>query len=267
MDGEQGFTYFGSQASWGVTKHMGGLKATDELAGLCHIGSSTHVLEVGSGVGVSACHLARRYDCQVTGVDLSDQMVEWATKRAERRGLSGQVQFRTADALNLPFPDGQFDVVICESVTAFPQDKQKAVSEYARVVKPGGYVGLNEGTWISSPPEELVSYVQRTMANAIFLSPDGWRALLDNASLLDVVARPHAMNALSQRREETAGLDAQDWLDRFKAMGTFMGMYLRSPGFRRYAKQITPSMGIIRAQFRHMGYGLYVGRRASTEGH
>ena len=38
--------------------------------------------------------------------------------------------------------------MLCESVTAFVPDKDKALSEYRRAVKPGGYVGLNEGTWV-----------------------------------------------------------------------------------------------------------------------
>ena len=57
-----------------------------------------------------------------------------------------------ADAQDLPFEDDLFDAVTTESVTAFPADKQKAVGEYTRVTKPGGYVGLNESTWPKVPP-------------------------------------------------------------------------------------------------------------------
>jgi arsenite methyltransferase len=256
------FTYFDAQASWGVTKHMGGLKATAKLADLCHVNQDTRLLEVGCGVGLTSCYLAVRYGCRIVGVDLSDRMVEWASRRAQRKGLQGRAEYFTADAQDLPFDDGSFDVVICESVTAFPEDKQKAASEYARVTTSGGYVGLNEGTWIESPPAELVAYAERTMAHARFLTVGEWKALLEGVGLQDVIAQPQQMNALRQRMDEMAGLDWQDWLDRIRGIGSFIGLYLRNPGFRQYAKEITPSMAMIRDVFRYLGYGLYVGRKA-----
>jgi arsenite methyltransferase len=254
------FTYFSAQSSWGVTKHPGGLRASFALADLCHITKDSRVLEVGSGVGLSACHLAARYGCHITGVDLSPKMVEWASRRAER--LRDQVEFRTGDAQDLPFADGSFDAVLCESVTAFPADKHKAVSEYARVTRSGGYVGLNEAMWLQPPPAELVAYCERTMAHAVFLSSDGWKALLESAGLQDVIAQPQQISALRQRLDEYSGLDWQDWKDRLRGIMSFVGLYLRDPAFRQYAREITPSMAVIRNLFRYLGYGLYVGRKS-----
>ena len=255
------FSYFEIQAFWGVTKHMGGLEATDELAALCHVDQDKYVLEVGCGVGITACHLVKRYGCRVIGVDLSDKMVEWSRKRAKRRSIEHKCEFRTADAQNLPFEADLFDAVICESVTAFPQDPERAVSEYVRVTKPGGYVGLNEGTWLKPPPAELVEYIGRTMAQAKFLTPDGWQALLAGVGLTDVVVSTHRLNALSQRLNEMRGLDFQDLLDRLRAWKSFVSLYASNAGFRKYAKEITPSLGVIKSLFTHLGYGVYVGRK------
>ena len=263
---EREFSYFDAQASWGVTKHMGGPAATDELAALCHIGPDKYVLEVGCGTGVTTCRLAKRFGCRVLGVDLSERMIEWARKRALRKGLADLVQFQTADAQDLPFEDGLFDVSMCESVTAFPEDKQKAVNEYARATKPGGYVGLNEGTWVQAPPPaDLVEDSYRTMAKARFLTPEGWRALLQAAGLADIAVRTYRINAFSQRLNEMQGLDAQDRLDRLRGIKEFLSLCLRSPAFRKYAKQIMPSMRIIRSLFAYLGYGLYVGRKLAPE--
>ena len=260
------FSYFEIQAFWGVTKHMGGPEATDELAALCHVDQDKYVLEVGCGVGITACHLVKRYGCRVIGVDLSDKMVAWSTKRAQRRSIEHKCEFRTADAQNLPFEAGLFDAVICESVTAFPQDQQRAVSEYVRVTKPGGYVGLNEGTWLKAPPAELVRYVGRVMAQARFLTPNGWQALLESAGMTDVVVSTHRLNALTQRLDEMQGLDFQDLLDRLRAWKSFVGLYAGNAGFRKYAKEITPSPGTIKSLFAHLGYGIYVGRKQANPG-
>jgi len=258
---ETGFSYFEVQAHWGVTKHMGGLRATDRLAELCHIDKDKHILEIGSGVGVSACYLARKYGCRVLGIDLSEKMVAWAGKRAKRRGLEDRVEFRVADAQSLPFEEARFDAVISESVTAFPADKGRAVSEYVRVTRPGGYVGLSEGTWLKPPPPELVGYIERTMSGARFLALEGWRELLEGSGLAEITVSTYKINALRQRLDEMSGLDFADYLDRLRAIGSFLSLAVRSAAFRRYAREIMPSMRDIKNLFGYLGYGLYVGRK------
>ena len=80
-------SYFGLQAYWGVTKHMGGLKATRELIELCHIDEGKYVLDVGCGIGITPCYLAKRYGCRVVGVDISQKMVDRSKERAKREGV------------------------------------------------------------------------------------------------------------------------------------------------------------------------------------
>jgi arsenite methyltransferase len=253
------FSYFGVQAYWGVTRHFGGLNATEELAEVCHINKDTYVLEVGCGIGLTACYLAKRYGCRVVGADLSDQMIDISRKRASREGVADRLEFRTADAQLLPFEDGLFDVVICESVTAFLDDPQKAVREYVRVAKPGGYVGLNEGTWIRTPPPtELVEFIDRTMVKATFLTSDDWRQLMGSAGLRDIVARTYTLNALRQWINEIRGLGFKDLI---RAWGRFFSLYIKSRAFRKYAKEITPSRTIIKSLFAYLGFGIYVGRK------
>ena len=253
------FSYFGVQAYWGATKHFGGLNATEELAEVCHINKDTYVLEVGCGIGLTACYLAKRHGCRVVGVDISEQMIEWSQKRANRERVADRLDFRTADAQHLPFEDGLFDAVICESVTAFLNDPQKAVREYVRVAKPGGYVGLNEGTWVRTPPPtELVAFIDRALAKATFLTSDEWRELMDNAGLMDIVARTYTFTALRQWINELRGLGFKDLV---RAWGRFSSLYIKSPAFRKYAKEITPSRTIVKSLFACLGYGIYVGRK------
>jgi arsenite methyltransferase len=259
---ELGFSYFELQALWGFTKHFGGLKATDELAEMCHIDRDAYVLEIGCGVGTTTCHLAKKYGCRVIGIDLSEKMVEWSRTRARRKDVTERVELRQADAQNLPFQDAHFDVVISESVTTFVEDKPKALCEYARVTKPGGYVALNEGTWNKpSPPPELVKYTNLMLAGAVFMTADEWKQLLEGSHLREIVVRPHKLNMVSQGINEMRGLDFYDFMDQLRGVNSFMSLSIKSPAFRQYAKAITPSPKIIMDFFAYLGYGTYVGRK------
>ena len=250
--------YFELQASWGMTKHMGGLKATGELVELCHINKGKYVLVVGCGVGITPCYLAKRYGCRVVGVDLSERMVDRSNERAKRESVGDRVECRIADAQNLPFEDALFDAVICESVNAFVEDKQRAVSEYVRVTKPGGYVGLNECTWIKAPPPGLAEYLSRTVGAEFLTCNNGWKELLEGSGLRDIVARTYNTNALSQWINEVRQFEFLDFL---RAWYRFLFLFIKSSACRRFAKEaLTMPKSIFRV-FKYCGYGIYVGRK------
>ena len=113
-------TFFEFAAEVGLIKHIGEQEATEALLKLCHISKDTYVLDVGCGVRVSPVFIAKKYGCRMIGVDISEGMVERSKERAKRERLKNRVEFRVADAQNLPFDDNTFDAVITESVTAFP---------------------------------------------------------------------------------------------------------------------------------------------------
>ncbi len=256
---EQENLYFEVQADMGITKHMGCLGATKELIELCHIDKDKYVLDVGCGVGKTPCYIAKKYGCRVVGVDISERMIRRSVERAKREGLENKVEFRVADAQNLPFENDLFDTVISESVTAFVEDKQRAVNEYVRVAKPGGYIGLNECTWIKTPPPtELVEYVSRTMAKAEFLTSDGWKELLEGSGLTDIVVRAYKVNALSQWIDEIRWFDFRDFS---RAWYRFLSQCITSPAYRKFAKETVTAPKSILSYLKYVGYGIYVGRK------
>jgi len=250
-------SYFELQASWGFTKHMGGLKTTKELIELCHIDEGKYVLEVGCGVGKTSCYIAENQGSRVVGIDISEGMIDRSKEKAKRKGVENRVEFRIADAQNLPFEDDLFDVVIGELVTAFPEDKQRAVSEYVRVTKPGGYVGLNECTWIKTPPPELAEYLSR-ITGAKPETFDGWRGLLKGSGLTDIVARAYKISALDQWINEIRGLDIRDYSG---AWYRFLSLLIKSPACRRFAREALSMPKNIFKIFEYLGYGIYVGRK------
>lgn len=140
VSSDEARSYFEFLANLGLTKHHGSMQATRELVELCHVRSGADVLDVGCGVGATPCYLAKELGCRVVGVDLLGKMIEQSRERAKLEGVEGLVELIVADARELSFKDDLFDAVIMESLNAFFEDKRRAMTEYVRVTKPGGYV-------------------------------------------------------------------------------------------------------------------------------
>jgi sarcosine/dimethylglycine N-methyltransferase len=165
--------------------HTRGLAATAELATLAGITADMSVLDVGSGVGGPARFLAAACGCRVTGVDLSEPFVEAARYLTERTGQSGQVSFQTASALELPFDDGRFNVVLLQHVAMNISDRTRLYREIRRVLKSGGRfasfdVVLNSGEphfplpWARTP---ATSFLLTATATREAIEPAGFRNL------------------------------------------------------------------------------------------
>lgn len=140
---------YGSDAAkylLGDSFHPGGLRLTEELASQLSIDPTTLVLDVASGKGTTAFFLAERFGCQVIGVDLSERNILEASATASSRGLSALVEFRLADAEALPFDAESFDAILCECAFCTFPSKQTAASEFQRVLKLGGRVGISDIT-------------------------------------------------------------------------------------------------------------------------
>lgn len=164
--------------------HPGGFKVTLEwLAGL-QLPSSARVLEVGCGTGRTACELAKTFNVEVIGVDLRETMIEKAKKRANALGCSAN--FMLIDQpLELPFPDGQFDLVVAESVSIF-NDVQILIEEYLRVLRPGGKVVDTEMAAAFALPEEILHEVYDLYGARQVPTLKKWKTYFENAGFVNV---------------------------------------------------------------------------------
>ncbi|WP_235283319.1 class I SAM-dependent methyltransferase [Methanosarcina sp. 2.H.A.1B.4] len=176
--------------------HTGGLTSTKKLADLCRIDRTKKVLMVGCGTGFSACFLARKIGCEVVGIDIAELSIEKAKERARRQGVSDRVKFRVGDAYALPFEVGTFDTVITEFVSQF-LDRSRAFKEFARVLKPDGYVGINEmykEERIPPKAAEEIAYAEKVFGEITGLpfslsTPEEWKKGLEEGGLKDVNVR------------------------------------------------------------------------------
>ena len=126
-------------------------------AALARIEAPRHVLDLGTGTGVGARAIARRFpQAEVVGVDLAPAMVEEARRLLEPE-LAGRVSYETADAEHLPFEAASFDLVVLLNMIPF-------FEELARVTAPGGVVVLayssGPETPIYTPPATLRSRLE-----------------------------------------------------------------------------------------------------------
>jgi ubiquinone/menaquinone biosynthesis C-methylase UbiE len=122
-----------------------GIRAVaDHVVRSAHIHSDERVLDVACGTGNTAL-AARARGADVTGLDLTPELLAVAREREAAEGLSG-IAWKEGDAENLPFPDGSFDVVVSSCGLMFAPDQQRVADEVARVTKPGGRIAIQAWT-------------------------------------------------------------------------------------------------------------------------
>lgn len=162
-------SYYNLVGQWNIPiVHAGGLKATDELLEMCRTNEKSNLLDVGCGSGFTACQIAKKYNCHVVGIDISETMVARSKERARKENLT-KVEFQVADVTQLPFEDQSFDVVIMESflnILGKADIIKRALDEISRVTKSGGRVGANELFADESTPPELLERIRELLKNA-----------------------------------------------------------------------------------------------------
>lgn len=137
--------------------HPGGLALTNHLGEVVGIRKTDKVLDIACGRGASAVHLAENFGCHVTGLDYSSENQAAAEAHADSKGVSHLTSFKQGDAERLPFGDSTFDVIISEcSFCTFP-NKKAAAEEMARVLRPGGRLGMTDMTLNGALPDDIQS--------------------------------------------------------------------------------------------------------------
>jgi len=160
-----------------------------------------NVLDLGSGTGYPALLGAQTVGAtgRVTGMDLAEQMLAAAGRKATRLGLTN-VSFRTGDVTSLPFEPDSFDAVTSRFCLMFLPEIQKAASEIARVLKPGSWVAA--AVWSAPEKNPSIGLSMTAIKQVIELPPPD-----PNAPGIFRLAKPGELAGLFQQ----AGLvDATD---------------------------------------------------------
>lgn len=115
------------------------------------------ILDVGCGNGNTILQIAKEVgpNGKAVGIDFSPEGINQAKRKALELGLKRVTEFRVADAEKLPFNDNYFDAVISECVVCLTPNKQKALSEKTRVLKPGGKIVMHDVISKAGMPEAV----------------------------------------------------------------------------------------------------------------
>lgn len=133
------------------------MMVAEDLAEALDIVPGERVLDVACGSGNGALAAARRAWGNTVGSDFVPALLERGRERAAAERLD--VEFIEADATDLPFGDGEFDVVMSIFGAMFAADQEKAAAELLRACKPGGRIGM--ANWV---PDSGVGKMFMTIA-------------------------------------------------------------------------------------------------------
>jgi SAM-dependent methyltransferase len=168
--------------------HARGFPATVELGDCLPVEPGDHILDIGCGLGGPARYFAQRFDCRVSGIDITEPFVEAGKKLTALLGLSDKVSIEHGDGHRLAYADGVFDGAYSQHVTMNVADRPGFFAEAWRVLRPGGFFALTEhGLGPVGSPHHPVPWSEDG-SGAWLATPEQTAELLAGAGFVDIEA-------------------------------------------------------------------------------
>ncbi|MDJ0954989.1 MAG: methyltransferase domain-containing protein [Acidimicrobiia bacterium] len=166
-----------------------------DLVDFVGLGPGTQVLDVACGRGATVFPASARVgeEGRVVGIDLAPGMIDVLRDEVERLGISN-VESRVADAETIPYPDDSFDAVLCGFALFFFPDSHRALTEFHRVLTPGGRLGISTFTpmvseglaWFGELVRDALGMPSRGDETIQFDQPDQLKDALNAAGFSDI---------------------------------------------------------------------------------
>lgn len=172
------------------------------------------VLEIAPGPGYFCIELARLGRFQITGLDISRSFVKIARKNAAEAGLT--IDFREGNASAMPFKDGTFDFIFCQSAFKNFSEPVQAISEMYRVLKPGGNAVISDMRRDASAAdiEREVKGMGLDPLNRFFVKWTFDHMLLKSAYSIAQMKAMIAQTPFGTSRIDIQGIGFQAWLEK-----------------------------------------------------
>ncbi len=222
------------------------------------INKDSSVLEVGANTGFTSLEVAHSVGCTVHGIDISQSCIETANDilQNDYSEIKKKVSFHVASAYDIPFEDNKFDLLIAGGATSFMANKEKALSEYLRVVKPWGFISVTQLFYAKSPPQSIVNTISNILG--VQIHPWGeqeWLELYSNHSK-KLELYYYEKNTLSPRKK--------DYIDQY------IEFFMNKPHLKVYPKDIRKAIEIkwreyveaFNANHKYLGFFIAVFRKS-----
>jgi sarcosine/dimethylglycine N-methyltransferase len=147
--------------------HTRGLAATLEIARDLALAPGQRLLDAGCGLSGPARVFAKRFGAIVEGVDLSESFIAVARHLNAVCGLDGSVNVAHGDATRLPFPDGEFDVVVTQHVAMNIADRTGLYREARRVLRLGGQFATYDIVRVAGEPHYPLPWARESQASTL----------------------------------------------------------------------------------------------------
>jgi SAM-dependent methyltransferase len=209
-----------------------------------HVDADTRLLDVACGSGGPTIRLADRIGCTVRGIDAHADAIAQANATAVRCGLDERARFDTLDASKpLPFPSSAFDVVMCvDSINHFP-DRAAVLSEWARLLRPGGRVLYTDPIVVTGALSAREIAARSTVGFFLFVPPGENERRIREAGLDLKVAEDVTSNVvevagrwLAARATREAALREIEGAETYEEAQEFLGMVERLARQRRLSR-------------------------------
>lgn len=184
----------------GKTKlRPGGITATNWLFEKISFSKDLKVLEVACNEGDNLIGFAKQYGNVNYGIDNNESWLNNGIEKVKLEKLEEQVKLKVGNATELPFEDNFFDVVINEAMLTMltQKDKERAVREYYRVLKPGGILLTHDVRQIKEDNEEVKKLQHVLHISALPLTLDSWVELFDSAGFKNIEYDTNKMTLLT----------------------------------------------------------------------